>query len=137
MMRWQWYQLDRMQIICTSLQTDRMTDNHACASPLSFYTPDALHAAQPIASKHGWQNYRNCKFYEFWEHKYPIMVVSLKRLLRNFRICGIFYDAFMFSVRPVCSTVTEVMGAYLGGYVPSKIIKGPYTDETVDWIRKI
>jgi len=37
-----------MQIICTSLQTD----NHASTSPLSFYRPDALPAAQPTASKH-------------------------------------------------------------------------------------
>jgi len=35
-----------MQIICTSLQTD----NHASTSPLSFYRPDALPAAQPTAS---------------------------------------------------------------------------------------
>jgi len=33
MMGWQWHQLDRMQIICTSLQTD----NHASTSPPSFY----------------------------------------------------------------------------------------------------
>jgi len=32
MMGWQWHQLDHMQIICTSLQTD----NHASTSPLSF-----------------------------------------------------------------------------------------------------
>jgi len=31
-MGWQWHQLNRMQIICTSLQTD----NHAISSPLSF-----------------------------------------------------------------------------------------------------
>jgi len=30
MMGWQWHQLDHMQIICTSLQTD----NHASTSPL-------------------------------------------------------------------------------------------------------
>jgi len=35
-------------IICTSLQTD----NHANTSPLSFYRPDAVPAAQPTASKH-------------------------------------------------------------------------------------
>jgi len=29
---WEWHQLDHMQIICTSLQTD----NHASTSPLSF-----------------------------------------------------------------------------------------------------
>jgi len=37
-----------MQIICTSLQTD----NHAIASPLSFYRPDAHPVVQPTASKH-------------------------------------------------------------------------------------
>ena len=45
---WQWHQLDHMQIICTSLQTD----NHASTSPLSFYIPYALPAAQPTASKY-------------------------------------------------------------------------------------
>jgi len=39
MMGWQWHQLDHMQIICISLQTD----NHASTSPLS---PDALPAIQ-------------------------------------------------------------------------------------------
>ena len=48
MLGWQWHQVDDMQIICTSLQTD----NHASTSPLSFYRPDALPAAQPTASKH-------------------------------------------------------------------------------------
>ena len=33
-MGWQWHQLDHMQIICTSLQTD----NDASTSPLSFFT---------------------------------------------------------------------------------------------------
>jgi len=33
-MAWQWYQLNHMQIICTSLQTD----NHSSTSPLSFFT---------------------------------------------------------------------------------------------------
>jgi len=33
-MRWQWHQLDHMQIICTS----RQTDNHANISPLIFFT---------------------------------------------------------------------------------------------------
>ena len=43
MMRWLWHQLDRMQIICTSL--------HTSTSPLSFYRLDALSAAQPTSSK--------------------------------------------------------------------------------------
>ena len=44
---WQWHQLGHMQV-CTSLQTD----NHASTTPLVFYRPDALSAAQPTASKH-------------------------------------------------------------------------------------
>jgi len=34
MMGWQWHQLDHVQIICTSLQTN----NHASTSPLRFYS---------------------------------------------------------------------------------------------------
>ena len=44
---WQWHHLGHIQV-CTSLQTD----NHTSTSPLSFYWPDALPAAQPTASKH-------------------------------------------------------------------------------------
>jgi len=47
-MGWQWHQLDDMQCICTSLQTD----NHASTSRLSFYRLDTLPAAHPTASKH-------------------------------------------------------------------------------------
>jgi len=47
-MAWQWHQLDHMQIIYTSLETD----NHASTSPLSFYKQDALSATQPTASQH-------------------------------------------------------------------------------------
>jgi len=43
---WQWHQLGHMQV-CTSLQAD----NCANTSPLSFYRPDALPAAQPTAAK--------------------------------------------------------------------------------------
>jgi len=42
---WQWHQLCHMQV-CTSL----LTDNHANTLPLSFYSLDALPAAQPTAS---------------------------------------------------------------------------------------
>ena len=47
MMEWQWRQLDHMQIICTSLQTD----NHSSTSPLSFDRLDTLPATQETASK--------------------------------------------------------------------------------------
>jgi len=43
MTEWQWHQLDHMQIICTSLQTD----NHASTSSLNFLQADALSDAQP------------------------------------------------------------------------------------------
>ena len=35
----QWHQLDHMQTICTSLQTD----NHTNTSPVNIYRSDALH----------------------------------------------------------------------------------------------
>jgi len=38
---WQWSQLDNMQTVCTSPQTDNQTNT----SSLSFYRPDALPAA--------------------------------------------------------------------------------------------
>ena len=43
---WQWHQLGYMQV-CILLQTD----NHTSISPLFFYRPDALPAAQPTVSK--------------------------------------------------------------------------------------
>ena len=51
---WQWHQLGHMQV-CTALETD----NHASTSPLSFYRPDALPAAQPTASKHWRHHYQD------------------------------------------------------------------------------
>ena len=42
---WQWHQLDHMQTICSSLQTD----NHTNTSSLNFYRLDALPDAQPTA----------------------------------------------------------------------------------------
>jgi len=45
---WQWHQLDHMQTICTSLQTE----NHTNTSSLNFYRPDALPDAQPTVPKH-------------------------------------------------------------------------------------
>ena len=49
----QWHQLDHMQTICTSLQTD----DHTNTSSLNFYRLDALLDAQPTVSKHWRQNY--------------------------------------------------------------------------------
>jgi len=40
--RWQWHQLDNMQTICTSLQTDK----HTNTSLLNIYRPYALHGAK-------------------------------------------------------------------------------------------
>jgi len=52
---WQWHQVGHMQV-CISLQTD----NHASTPPLSFYTPDALPAAnQQRQSTEGKPNLTN------------------------------------------------------------------------------
>jgi len=48
MMGWHRYQLDHMQIICTSLQTHY----HNRTSSLSLYRPDDLPAAQPTVSEY-------------------------------------------------------------------------------------
>jgi len=48
MISWQWHQLEHVQMIRTSLQTD----NHASTSPLIFYMLDALPEDQPTVSKH-------------------------------------------------------------------------------------
>ena len=74
MMGWQWHQLNHIQIICTSLQTD----NHASTSSLRvFYRPDALPAAQPTASKH-------------WRHKYC------------FLYCEVLCSAYAYNCLPLC-----------------------------------
>jgi len=44
---WQWHQLDRMQINCTSLQTD----NHASTSSLNFLQAECFSDAKPTLSK--------------------------------------------------------------------------------------
>jgi len=46
-----WHQLDHMQTICTSLQTDNLTST----SSLNFYRPQSLTDAQTTVSKH-WRN---------------------------------------------------------------------------------
>jgi len=48
MMGWQWHQLDHMQIICTSLQTESTPVPHHSV----FYRPDAIPVAKPTVSKH-------------------------------------------------------------------------------------
>jgi len=47
-MGWKWHQLEHLQIIFTSLQTD----NHANTSSLSFYRLDSFSDAPPTVSKH-------------------------------------------------------------------------------------
>jgi len=54
------HQLDHMQIICTSLQTD----NHASTSPLSFCRPDAIPATQPTVSNHWRHTEQLCSPYK-------------------------------------------------------------------------
>jgi len=63
MMGWQWHQLDHMQIICTSFQTD----NHASTSSLNFYRPDTLTDTQPTVSKQ-WTQTTGIKEHH-WNHE--------------------------------------------------------------------
>jgi len=46
MMGWQWHQLDHIQIICTSLETD----NHASTSTLNFYRQAGCPSGSPTNS---------------------------------------------------------------------------------------
>jgi len=50
MMGWQWHQLDHMQNICTTLQTD----NHSRTSSLNFYGLVALPDTQPTVLLNKW-----------------------------------------------------------------------------------
>ena len=61
----QWHQLDYMQTICTSPQTD----NHTNTSPLNFYRPYALPDAQPAVPKHWMQISTLCKWISSWASK--------------------------------------------------------------------
>ena len=47
MMQWQWHQVDHMQTICTSLQTD----NDASTSSLKFFTGQTLFLMPPIVER--------------------------------------------------------------------------------------
>jgi len=77
---WQWHQLGHTQV-CISLQTD----NHASTSPLSFYRPDALPAAQPTASStEGISQSNNQNLFIEIKHRTKIITEqSLDRLPEN------------------------------------------------------
>jgi len=55
-MRWQWNQLDHVQIICTLLQTD----NHASTSPLSFIQAECP-SCRPTNSNQQCQSTEGCQ----------------------------------------------------------------------------
>jgi len=57
MMRWQWHQLDHMQIICTSLQTDKDTST----SPLIFMSDELLASLSVWSEVHKWASVRGCQ----------------------------------------------------------------------------
>jgi len=61
----QWLQLDHVQTMCTSLQTD----NHTKTSSLSFYRLDALPNYQPTVSKH-WRHLVWKLVYSYNKHKH-------------------------------------------------------------------
>jgi len=69
MMGWQWHQLDHMQIICTSLQTD----NHASISPLKFSQAgcpscrptNSVKALKDVHPVHLFDSFQSCKKFYF------------------------------------------------------------------------
>jgi len=59
MMGWQWHQLDHMQLICITLQTD----NYASTPSVIFYGPDASLTIKPcivIAEVENFASILNC-----------------------------------------------------------------------------
>jgi len=84
-MEWQWHQLDHMQIICSSLQTD----NRANTSSLKFYRPDALLDVQPTVSKH-WRQLTAVASITLWANERTKIGTELTVLLQN-EILHIFW----------------------------------------------
>ena len=62
----QWYQLDHMRTICTSLQTD----NHINTPSLIFYRPDALPDAKALKATSTGGN-STCKHNKMHIHRVP------------------------------------------------------------------
>jgi len=83
-MGWQWHQLDHMQIIRTSLETD----NHTSTSSLNFYRLDALPDAQPTVSKHWRQDLTISA-----DKKLPPLLFIHTPYLTSTLTCGILYTA--------------------------------------------
>ena len=84
-----WHQLDHMQTICTSLQTD----NHTNTSSLNFYRPDALSDAQPTASKH-WREMAELVTCTFWRSS------ELSRVIGANRCVSLAYVALSWTAPP-------------------------------------
>jgi len=68
MMGWQWHQLDHVQIICTSLQTDNHANTQFFTSWMLFLMPtnsvkakgNSVKTLKTLASKHARPNYFVC-----------------------------------------------------------------------------
>ena len=74
-LRWQWHQLDHMQTICTSLQTDNYTK-----TSLNFYSPDALlDAAQQYLNSEGLVGIL-CYAVLFFLHWYLCKTLSIRQI---------------------------------------------------------
>jgi len=107
---WQWHQLDHVQTICTSLQTD----NHTNTSSLNVYRPDALPDAQPTVSV---SLFLLCLIYAnrlFTCLPQCRMLVNSglsnirKNITRNSRACPMLTGSISCRHRPTLAVVTPV-----------------------------
>ena len=98
---WQWHQLDHMQTICISLQTD----NHTSTSSLNFYRPDALPDAQPTVSKH-WRHSTKAITHDMMSVLYKYCSQTFARI---YMAADIFMRCFIEMFMSKMQYVTEVL----------------------------
>ena len=88
---WQWHQLDHMQTVCTSLQTD----NHTNTSSLNFYTLDVLPDAQPTVSSTGGKSTEGKSLLHYCTRlKFPGLIEC-----NSTNICAIFRTVSSYTAR--------------------------------------
>jgi len=80
MMGWQWHQLDHMQIICTSLQTN----NHSIFTDRMLFLPHTHHSMSPINLLHHFYSLSHCQKNSKCEKKLikKLIEINLKLQLR-------------------------------------------------------